>query len=245
VPGSEGDSTTRSVRGLARIRLLIADDTYLIREALGQIVAGLPRIELVGSYSDRDALLEAIARDPPDAVVTDIRMPPTGTDEGIQVARALRTSHPQIGVVVLSQFADPGYLAALLESGSAGRAYLLKERISAPAQLASAIEIVAGGGSVVDPKVVETLVRARALAPSSPLAALTPREHEVLAQLAEGKSNAAIADSLVLTRRAVEKHINSIFAKLELPGPDDVSRRVKAALLFLASDDVSDPSTRV
>ena len=245
MPGSEGDATIRPVRRHAPIRLIIADDTYLIREALEQIVSGFPGIQLVGSHGDRDALLQAIDRDPPDVVVTDIRMPPTGTDEGIQVARALRASHPRIGVVVLSQFADPGYLTALLESGSGGRAYLLKERISAPHQLASAIEVVAAGGSVVDPKVVETLVRARALSPSSPLAGLTPREHEVLAQLAEGKSNAAIAESLVLTRRAVEKHINSIFAKLDLPGPDDVSRRVKAALLFLANDEVPEPPAGV
>jgi DNA-binding NarL/FixJ family response regulator len=218
-----------------RIRLMIADDTFLIREALLQIVAEAERIDVVGAYGDRDSLLGAIDAAPPDAVITDIRMPPSLTDEGIQVARLLRERHPKVGVVVLSQYADPAYLTALLESGSAGRAYLLKERISAPAELVSAIEEVVGGGSVVDPKVVEVLVRARTIGPTSPLSALTAREHDVLAQLAQGKSNAAIADALVLTRRAVEKHINSIFAKLELPSPDDVSRRVTAALMFLSS----------
>ncbi|HXD64330.1 MAG TPA: response regulator transcription factor [Solirubrobacteraceae bacterium] len=214
---------------------MIADDTYLIREALEQIMRDSDAIDVVGTYGDRDTLLEAIDAAPPDAVITDIRMPPTGTDEGIQIARLLRERHPRTGVVVLTQFADPSYVVALLESGSSGRAYLLKERISAPAQLLSAVETVVAGGSVVDPKVVEVLVQARTIGPSSPLAALSPREHEVLAQLAEGKSNTAIAEALVLTRRAVEKHINSIFSKLELPGPEDVSRRVTAALMFLSA----------
>jgi DNA-binding NarL/FixJ family response regulator len=232
---SEGRGAQSVDGGAQQIRLMIADDTYLIREALGQIVGDSERIDVVGTYADRDALLGAIDAAPPDAVITDIRMPPTGTDEGIQVARALRERHPRIGVVVLSQFADPSYVIALLESGSTGRAYLLKERISAPAQVVSAVETVVAGGSVVDPKVVEVLVRARTIGPSSPLSALSPREHEVLAQLAEGKSNAAIASALVLTRRAVEKHINSIFMKLELPSPENVSRRVTAALMFLTA----------
>jgi DNA-binding NarL/FixJ family response regulator len=232
---SEGRGAQSVDGGAQQIRLMIADDTYLIREALGQIVGDSERIDVVGTYADRDALLGAIEAAPPDAVITDIRMPPTGTDEGIQVARALRERHPRIGVVVLSQFADPSYVIALLESGSTGRAYLLKERISAPAQVVSAVETVVAGGSVVDPKVVEVLVRARTIGPSSPLSALSPREHEVLAQLAEGKSNAAIASALVLTRRAVEKHINSIFMKLELPSPENVSRRVTAALMFLTA----------
>jgi DNA-binding NarL/FixJ family response regulator len=230
----EGGGAQSADDGAPRIRLMIADDTYLIREALEQIVGDSPGIDVVGTYSDRDALLQAIDAAPPDAVITDIRMPPTGTDEGIQVARVLRERHPRIGVVVLTQFTDPSYVVALLEAGSAGRAYLLKERISAPAQLVSAVRTVIAGGSVVDPKVVEVLVRARTIAPSSPLSVLSPREHEVLAQLAEGKSNTAIAESLVLTRRAVEKHINSIFMKLDLPRPEDVSRRVTAARMFLA-----------
>jgi len=192
-------------------------------------------IEVVRYVGDRDALLAAVAEERPHAVLTDIRMPPTRTDEGIQVAQALRRSDPGIGVVVLSQFADPTYALELLEAGSAGRAYLLKERVSEPGDLTSAIHAVVRGESVIDPRVVDVLVRARSVNARSPLAELTPRERDVLSELAQGKSNAAIARSLVLTKRAVEKHINAIFTKLELPSPDDVSRRVTAALLFLAS----------
>jgi DNA-binding NarL/FixJ family response regulator len=216
------------------IRVTIAEDTFLMRAALENVVSGLPDIEVVGVYEDGDSLLDAIERDRPDAVVTDIRMPPDGRDEGIQIARALRETQPGIGVVVLSQYLDARYVLALLESGSAGRAYLLKERVSAPHELAAAIRAVVEGGSVVDPKVVEVLVQARSASARSPLSELTPREHEVLAELAQGKSNAAIAASMVLTKRAVEKHINAIFTKLGLANPDDVSRRVKAALMFLA-----------
>jgi DNA-binding NarL/FixJ family response regulator len=212
----------------------MAEDTFLVREALEQILGDSDRIDLVGSYRDLDSLVAAIELERPDAVLTDIRMPPTGTDEGIQVARALRDSHPWIGVVVLSQFADPSYVLAVLESGSDRRAYLLKERLQEPGQLISAIEAVVAGESVVDPKVVEVLVQARVMGVKSPLADLTPREREVLSELAQGKSNAAIATSLVLSKRAVEKHINAIFMKLDLASPDDVSRRVMATLAFLA-----------
>ena len=218
-----------------RIRVVIGEDTFLMREALERIMSGFDYIEAVAFCGDRDSLTAAIERERPDAVLTDIRMPPTGTDEGIQVARALRVSDPDIGVVILSQFADPSYVLAFLDSGSARRAYLLKERVSDPHQLVAAIEAVVAGGSVIDPKVVEVLVHARSAGATSPLSVLTRREHDVLAELAQGKSNAAIANSLVLTKRAVEKHINAIFTKLELDSPDDVSRRVKAALLFLAS----------
>jgi DNA-binding NarL/FixJ family response regulator len=218
-----------------RIRVVIGEDTFLMREALERIMSGFDHVEAVAFCDDRDSLTAAIERERPDAVLTDIRMPPTGTDEGIQVARELRVSDPDIGVVVLSQFADPSYVLAFLDSGSARRAYLLKERVTDPYQLLAAIEAVVAGGSVIDPKVVEVLVRARSAGTRSPLSVLTRREHDVLAELAQGKSNAAIAESLVLTKRAVEKHINAIFTKLELDSPDDVSRRVKAALLFLAS----------
>ncbi|HET7052257.1 MAG TPA: response regulator transcription factor [Solirubrobacteraceae bacterium] len=220
-----------------RIRVVIADDTYLVREALEQILTHAAGIDLARTCTDRDSLLRAIEEEEPDVVLTDIRMPPTGTDEGIQVARELRTTHPEIGVVVLSQFADPEYVLALLESGSGGRAYLLKERLNDPRELASAIKAVASGGSAVDSKVIEVLVQAHANDATSPLRDLTPREREVLAELAQGKSNGAIAESLVLTKRAVEKHINAIFMKLNLAAPDDVSRRVKAALVYLASED--------
>jgi DNA-binding NarL/FixJ family response regulator len=215
--------------------VVIAEDTFLMREALEQILGDSDRVDVVGSYRDLTSLLEAIDEQRPDAVLTDIRMPPTGTDEGIQVARSLRDSHPEIGVVVLSQYADPAYVLAVLEGGSARRAYLLKERVQEPAQLIAAIEAVVAGESVVDPKVVEVLVQARVMGGKSPLADLTPREREVLAELAQGKSNAAIAASLVLSKRAVEKHINAIFMKLDLASPDDVSRRVMATLAFLAA----------
>ena len=170
-------------------------------------------------------------------VITDIRMPPTSTDEGIRVAGLLRETHPGIGVVVLSNYAEPAYALALLESGSEGRAYLLKERVHDRAQLVAAIEAVAAGGSVLDSKIVEPLVAAKLRVERSPLAALTGREREVLAEMAKGKSNAAIAETLVLTKRAVEKHINSIFLKLSLSYSEDVSKRVKATLLFLAEAD--------
>ena len=219
------------------IRVVIAEDAYLVREAIEMILAGSTRVEVVRSCVDRDSLLKAIEEEEPDAVVTDIRMPPSGTDEGIEVAHQLRETHPDIGVVVLSQFAEPRYPLALLESGSSGRAYLLKDRVHDRAQLVAAIEAVVAGESVIDPKVVEVLVGAQAQRTSSPLSELTPREYEVLAEIAQGKSNAAIADALFLTKRAVEKHINAIFMKLNLANADDVSRRVKATLLFLAGQD--------
>jgi DNA-binding NarL/FixJ family response regulator len=219
------------------IRVVIAEDAYLVREAIEMILEGSAAVDVVRSCVDRDSLLEAIEEERPDAVVTDIRMPPSGTDEGIEVAHQLRQSHPEIGVVVLSQFAEPRYPLALLESGSSGRAYLLKDRVHDRAQLVAAIEAVVAGESVIDPKVVEVLVGAEAQRASSPLSELTPREYEVLAEIAQGKSNAAIADSLFLTKRAVEKHINAIFMKLNLSNVDDVSRRVKATLMFLAGQD--------
>ena len=163
-------------------------------------------------------------------------MPPGGTDEGIQAAERLRETSPETGVVVLSQYSDPQYALALLEKGSARRAYLLKERVHDLEQLVRAILEVAAEGSVVDPKVVEELVAARARAGASPLEALTPREREILAEMAQGKNNAAIAAALVLTERSVEKYINSIFSKLGLTWEHDVHRRVKAVLLYLSEE---------
>jgi DNA-binding NarL/FixJ family response regulator len=228
------------------IRVAVAEDNLLIREGLEQVLEAHPGIELVASCEDLPSLLEAIETTAPDVVLTDIRMPPSKTDEGIRVAVGLRQSHPHVGVVVLSQYTDPRYALALLENGSDRRGYLLKERVHDRAQLVSVIESVAAGGSVIDPKVVEVLVAARARAERSPVAELTPREHDVLALIAQGKSNAAIAEALVLTKRAVEKHINSIFLKLGLSETEDVSKRVKATLLFLAeetSDLGEQPST--
>jgi DNA-binding NarL/FixJ family response regulator len=178
--------------------------------------------------------LAAIEHEKPDVVLTDIRMPPTGTDEGIRAAEELRISHPDIGVVVLSQYDDAAYAVSLLDKGSAGRAYLLKERVSDLGQLRNAILEVNAGGSVIDPRVVEGLVAARSRQASSPLARLTPREREILGEMAQGKNNAAIAGALVLSERAVEKHINSIFSKLTLTEETEVHRRVKAVLLFLS-----------
>ena len=219
------------------MRIALADDSLIAREGVERILAGQTDIEVVASCGDLPSLLEAVESERPDVVVTDIRMPPTGTDEGIRLAALLRDEHPEIGVVVLSNYAEPAYALALLESGSEGRAYLLKERVHDRAQLVAAIESVAVGGSVLDSKIVEPLVAANLRVERSPLAALTGREREVLAEIAKGKSNAAIADTLVLTKRAVEKHINSIFLKLNLAFAEDVSKRVTATLLFLANPD--------
>ena len=185
----------------------------------------------------QDSLLSEIDAREPDVVVTDVRMPPTSTDEGIEVAARLRETHPRIGVVILSQYSDPSYALRLFDSGSDGRAYLLKDRVHNRADLLDAIKAAAAGRSVVDPKVVEILVHAQTRAERSPISELTPRELEVLAALAEGKSNTAIAEDLVLTKRAVEKHINAIFLKVGLThaaDSEEVSKRVKAVLLFLA-----------
>jgi DNA-binding NarL/FixJ family response regulator len=216
------------------VTVVLAEDNLIVREGIAQILAGRPEVAVAAWCRDLPSALEAVERERPDVVVTDIRMPPTHTDEGIRLAAELRESHPEVGVVVLSNYAEPAYAIALLETGSAGRAYLLKERVHHQAQLLSAIESVAAGGSVMDPKIVEPLVAARASSGHSRLAGLTARELEVLAVIAEGKSNAAIAGDLFLTKRAVEKHINSIFLKLGLADAEDVSKRVKAALLFLA-----------
>jgi DNA-binding NarL/FixJ family response regulator len=216
------------------IRVVVAEDSLIVREGLRELLSRSPSLEVVGAYGDLDAVVEGVERDRPDVVLTDIRMPPTHTDEGIRLAERLREDHPSTGVVVLSQYAQPPYVLALLEHGSDRRGYLLKERIHDRGQLVSAIDTVAAGGSVIDPKIVEVLVEEKARAERSPLAALTPREREVLGEMAEGKSNAVIAESLVLTKRAVEKHVNSIFMKLGLGESEDVSRRVKATLMFLA-----------
>jgi DNA-binding NarL/FixJ family response regulator len=224
--------------GPMTVSVALADDNLIVREGIAQLLAGQADIEVVASCDDLDSLLEAIEERNPDVVLTDIRMPPTHSDEGIRLAALLRQSHPEVGVVVLSNYAEPGFAMALLESGSEGRAYLLKERVHSRTQLASAIHSVAAGGSVMDPKIVEPLVTAKSRSERSPLAELTTREREVLSEIAQGKSNAAIAESLVLTKRAVEKHINSIFLKLNLSDIEDVSKRVKAALLFLADAEV-------
>jgi DNA-binding NarL/FixJ family response regulator len=220
------------------ITVVLADDNLIVREGIAQLLARTDGIvEVVAQCRDLGELLEAIDQTVPDVVVADIRMPPSFTDEGIRVAATLRDRGLRTGVVVLSNYADPAYVLALLESGTDGRAYLLKERVNEGAQLVSAVQAVAAGGSVMDPKIVEPLITARACDERSPLTDLTPRERDVLEGIAQGKSNAAIAHSLVLTKRAVEKHINSIFLKLGLADAEDISKRVKATLLYLADVD--------
>ena len=216
------------------IRIAIGEDNLLVREGLRQLLERDPELVIVAAVGDAVSLSDLCDRERPDVVVTDIRMPPTGTDEGIRLAGDLRTRHPGMGVVVLSQYADPTYALALLEHGSDRRAYLLKERVHNRAELTAAIRAVAAGGSLIDPKIVETLVRAREQVDRSALNDLTAREREVLGEIAQGKSNAAIAESLFLTKRAVEKHINAIFLKLGLADAQDVSKRVKAALILLS-----------
>jgi DNA-binding NarL/FixJ family response regulator len=217
------------------VRVALAEDNVLLREGISRLVAANADFELAGVAADLPQLLALVREQEPDVVVTDIRMPPTGTDEGIQAASWLRENFPRTGVVVLSQYVAPGYALALLEHGSAGRAYLLKERVGSVDELARAIRAVAAGGSVIDPQVVDELVSARSAQRASGLSLLTARETQILAEMALGESNAAIAAALFVTERAVEKHTNSIFAKLGLSEERDVNRRVKAVLVYLSN----------
>jgi DNA-binding NarL/FixJ family response regulator len=216
------------------IRLVLAEDHYLVREGVRRLLETRPEFEVVAVCDDLGSLLAAVEAERPDVVVTDIRMPPSDTDEGIQAAERLRETNPDVGVVVLSQYASPKYVLALLEGGSGRRAYLLKERVDDLEQLAGAIRTVAEGGSVIDSKVVEGLVAETARGEESPLGELTPRELDVLREMAAGKNNAAIAEALVLTERSVQKVIHSIFLKLGLTWEAAVHKRVKAVILYLA-----------
>jgi DNA-binding NarL/FixJ family response regulator len=222
---------------MSPIRVALAEDHALVREGISRLVEAQADFELVGVASDLPQLIEIVEQHNPDVVVTDIRMPPTGTDEGIQAAAWARAHRPAMGVVVLSQYASPSYALALLEEGSAGRAYLLKERVSGVDELASAIRAVAQGGSVIDAVIVDDLVRSRSGRRASDLSWLTGRETEILAEMAQGKSNAGIAAKLSLSERAVEKHSNSIFSKLGLREERDINRRVKAVLIYLSGQD--------
>jgi DNA-binding NarL/FixJ family response regulator len=219
------------------IRLVIAEDHYLVREGVRRLLESHPDLEVAAVCGDLDSLLAAVKEEKPDVVVTDIRMPPGDTDEGIQAAERLRETDPDVGVVVLSQYANPTYALALLESGSARRSYLLKERVQDLDQLVSAIQTVAEGGSVIDPKVVDALVADNARGDESRLNQLTPRERDVLREMAMGKSNAAIGASLFLAERSVEKVIHSIFLKLGLTWETSVHKRVKAVILYLSESD--------
>jgi DNA-binding NarL/FixJ family response regulator len=213
---------------------VLAEDNYLVREGVRRLLETQPDLEVAAACGDLGSLLAAVDTERPDVVITDIRMPPGGADEGIQAAERLRETNPEVGVVVLSQYANPSYALALLKGGSARRAYLLKERVEDLGQLVAAIRAVAEGGSMIDPKVVEALVAESARGEQSPLNQLTPRERDVLREMAEGKNNAAIADELFLTERSVEKVIHSIFLKLELTWETAVHKRVKAVILYLA-----------
>ena len=232
----EQDNRRASEEVSRQIRVVVAEDSYVIREFLTATLSAAPEVELVAVCTNGKELKTAIGTWEPDVVLTDIRMPPSGADEGVRIAAGLRDTHPDIGVVVLSQYAEPAYALSLLENGTGGRAYLLKERIRNKEQLLDAIQAVARGGSVIDPLIVDVLIEARSRVAKSQLSQLTSRERELLAEIASGKSNSAIAESLVLTKRAVEKHVNSIFSKLNLPETQDVSRRVKATLIFLSED---------
>lgn len=216
------------------VKVIVADDSYVIREFITDTLGADQDVELMAVCTNGTELVAAITRWKPDVIVTDIRMPPSGDAEGIRVAEELHESHPDIGVVVVSQYADPAYALALFRHGTRGRAYLLKERVGDRRELVEAIFAVARHDSVVDPMIVDVLLQARLQASASRLSELTARELELLAEIATGKSNGAIARSLFLSKRAVEKHINSIFFKLDLPESDDVSRRVKATLFYLA-----------
>jgi DNA-binding NarL/FixJ family response regulator len=217
------------------IRVAIADDSYLIREAIGQILGRMAGIELVAACADGDSLWDAVENKSLDAVIVDMRMPPSGEVEGIEIASRLRDRHPDVGLVLLSQYAEPRYGLELMSPSAAGRAYLLKDRVHDREELESAIRTVARGGTMIDPSMVRMLLETQQQRRSSAVAELTRREQEVLAEMAQGKSNAAIGEALGLTKRAVEKHVGSIFMKLELSDEEDmVSRRVAAVLLYLA-----------
>ena len=236
VPGAARADRRATEEDPRPVRVVVAEDSYVIREFLTTTLNAAPRIELVAICTNGKELEQAIENWDPEVVLTDIRMPPSGSNDGLRIAATLRNTHPEVGVVVLSQYADPAYAFGLLEHGTGGRAYLLKERIRDKDELVEAIHAVARGGSVVDPLIVDALIQARSTAANSRLSELTPREREVLAAIAAGRSNGAIAESLVLTKRAVEKHINSIFSKLNLPETHDVSRRVQATLIFLSEE---------
>lgn len=223
------------------IRVVIAENSCIIREGLSSMLGAAPEVDLAAVCSTGRELQAAIAAENPDVVLTGIRMPPSGTDEGIRVAARLRETSPETGVVVLTQYAEPSYAFGLFVNGAARRAYLLKERIRKTEELIAAIETVAQGGSVIDPLILDVLIQARSRAAHSRLSDLTAREREVLAEIAAGKSNGAIAESLFLTKRAVEKHVNSIFSKLDLPESQDASRRVTATLIFLSEDEDDAP----
>ena len=215
------------------LRVVLAEDSFLMRDGINALLELDDELEVVASCENYDALIAAVEEHRPDVVLTDIRMPPCQADEGIRAADVIRSAHPGIGVVVLSQYVEPEYARRLLEHGSDGRAYLLKERVADLDELGGAIRRVAEGGSVVDPKIVEALIGIESDRDDDALDRLTEREREVLAEKAAGKSNSSIGEALFISARSVEKHINAIFTKLDLVQTDDVHRRVQAVLVYL------------
>jgi DNA-binding NarL/FixJ family response regulator len=212
------------------VRVVIAEDSVLLREGLTQLLEK-NGLEVVGSCEDADDLLLKVHSYSPDVAIVDIRLPPTHNDEGLRAALEIRARHPDVGVLVLSQYVEVGLAMKLLADSAEGAGYLLKDRISDVEEFVAAVRRVAGGGSAIDPTIVSTLLSRQR--DDDPLAALTPREHEVLELMAEGRSNQGIADKLVLSLRAVEKYVSSIFGKLGLPSSGSDSRRVLAVLLYL------------
>jgi DNA-binding NarL/FixJ family response regulator len=215
------------------LRVVLADDNFLVREGVSALLAEVDDIELVDTAADPHSLMKSVAEHQPDAVLTDIRMPPTHTNEGIEAAKKIRAEHPKTGVVVLSQYVEDDYAFELLADGVEGLGYLLKERVSDLDELVRALHEVARGGSVLDPKVVEGLLSRKSSEARSPLLGLTEREREVLREMATGRNNATIAKTLFMSDRAVEKHIGSVFQKLGLIDEHEVNRRVMAVLAYL------------
>jgi len=226
-----------------RTRLVLADDHYLVREGTRSLLEDTGRVDVVATAGDAEELQATVEQHHPDVVITDIRMPPTHSIEGIQAALAIRRSSPDTGVIALSQYVDGGYALELFKDGTGGLGYLLKERVGDLDELLEAIETVAAGGSTIDPIVVEALVESRGQAARSPLRHLTPRERDVLREMAQGKNNEGIAAALYLSESAVEKHVSSIFLKLELAEQPNISRRVAAVVTFLQVDGPTTPES--
>jgi DNA-binding NarL/FixJ family response regulator len=228
----EPPAATTSVNRMA-LRVVLADDNFLVREGVTALLAEVEGIDLVESVGDPQSLLKSVRQHQPDAVLTDIRMPPTHTTEGIDAAKQIRAEHPSIGVVVLSQYVEEEYALALLSDGVAGLGYLLKERVSDVTELVRALDDVARGGSALDPKIVEGLMLRRPDEASSPLRGLTEKERAVLEQMASGRTNASISRTLYMSERSVEKHISAVFLKLGLDDEGESNRRVMAVLAFV------------
>jgi DNA-binding NarL/FixJ family response regulator len=221
---------------MGTIRVVVAEDSYLIREALRAVLRPHEDIELVASATSFEELLAAVELHRPQLLITDVRMPPNHDDEGVRAAELLAVARPEVGVVVLSQYVEPAWARRLFEPRASGRAYLLKEHVGDVEQLRSCLRTVLEGGTVLDPRVVEALLRSQRQVAESPLARLSERESEVLELVAAGLSNPAIAERLFLSVRAVEKHVSAVMAKLDLPADDTaIHRRVRAAALYLSA----------